>query len=306
MIVNGIDTKDISVVVQGAVDPVNTPKCIKSLHKHLPGAQIILSTWKGANVEGLEVDEVVLSEDPGGFRDKYCTTFVNNTLRQVVSTHAGMKHAIGKYILKIRSDLIFLSCHFLELFTAYPHRNFDMPVFHERVIFSSFFTKEFCSSKTIDQPLPFHVSDWFVFGNADDVHFLYDITFPKEPFNSWYLAESNYRSVKKNLLKASHQYAPEQYIFFSACRKVYPEIKFEHYMDYTCDNIKWSERLIANNCIILDPWQCRFVCGKVKAGKDRYKKWTIFPFTIPKTLKKGLYLNEKFDILYNRYCADGE
>lgn len=306
MIVNGINTKDISVVVQGAVDKVNTPKSIKSLRKHFPGAQIILSTWEGTNTDALEADDIVLSKDPGGFRDKFCTTFVNNTLRQVVSTQAGIAKARGRYILKIRSDLIFKSCQFLNWFEAYPHRNSDKPVFNQRIIFSSFFTKTFCSTETIDQPLPFHVSDWFVFGDADDVRFLYDITLPEEPLNSWYLFEINYQGVKPNLLGASHRYAPEQYIFFMTCAKVYPQIAFDHYMDYSRDNIAWSERLIANNCIVLDPWQCRFICGKAKAGNDRYRRWTIFPFTIPKTLEKGLCLNQKFNVLYNKYCVDGE
>lgn len=306
MLVNGMDTRDISIVIQGAVDKINTPKCVKSLRKYFPGSQIIVSTWEGTNINALDADDFILSKDPGGFRDKFCTTFVNNTLRQIVSTKAGVARATGQYILKIRSDLIFKSSNFLNLFTAYPHRNSDKPVFSQRVIFSSFFTKSFCSSKTIDQPLPFHVSDWFVFGYADDVQFLYDIELPKEPLNSWYLSEINYQGVKPNLLGASHRYAPEQYIFFSACAKVYPEIEFAHYMDYTRDNITWSDRLIANNCIILDPWQCRFICGKARAGNDRYKKWTIFPITVPKSLKKGLYLNKKFNTLYKKYCVNGE
>lgn len=306
MIVNGIDTKDISVVVQGAVDKMNTPKCIHSLRKHLPGAQIVLSSWVGTDISNLLVDDIVLSADPGGFKDKLCTTFTNNTLRQIVSTQAGIKKAVGKYILKIRSDLIFRSCDFLKWFTAYPDHNLEKPVFSQRIIFSSFFTKAFCSTETVDQPLPFHVSDWFVFGTAEDIRFLYDIDLPQEPYNSWYLSEINYQSVKPNLLGATHRYAPEQYIFYSACAKVYPEIKFDHYMDYTRENIQWSDRLIANNCIILDPWQSKFICGKKKAGNDRYKRWSLLPFTLPKTLVKGLYLNSKFNELYKQYCIDGE
>ena len=46
MIINGIDTNDISVVVQGAIDQINTPKCLRSIRKRLPGAEIILSTWE--------------------------------------------------------------------------------------------------------------------------------------------------------------------------------------------------------------------------------------------------------------------
>lgn len=66
MIINGIDTKDISVVVQGAVGGY-TPVCLASVRKHLPESEIVLSTWKGSNVEGLDYDVLVLSDDPGGF-----------------------------------------------------------------------------------------------------------------------------------------------------------------------------------------------------------------------------------------------
>ena len=62
-----VDNKDITVVVQGAVDREKTPICLQSIRRMLPGAFIILSTWEGTDVDGLEYDDVVLSEDPGGF-----------------------------------------------------------------------------------------------------------------------------------------------------------------------------------------------------------------------------------------------
>ena len=65
MIVGSIDTKDISIVVQGAVDPKNTPKCLTSIRKYLPGAEIILSTWEGTDCTGLDYDVLVLNKDPG-------------------------------------------------------------------------------------------------------------------------------------------------------------------------------------------------------------------------------------------------
>lgn len=39
-------SNDITVVVQGAIDRKLTPKCLKSIRKHLPDAEIILSTWE--------------------------------------------------------------------------------------------------------------------------------------------------------------------------------------------------------------------------------------------------------------------
>ena len=58
---NSINPKDVSVVVQGAVDAKHTPRCLASIRKYLPGAYIILSTWEGQKVEGLDCDKVVTS-----------------------------------------------------------------------------------------------------------------------------------------------------------------------------------------------------------------------------------------------------
>ncbi|TXJ44182.1 hypothetical protein EPJ70_08075 [Brachyspira aalborgi] len=63
MVINIIDTKDISVVVQGAIDKGYTPLCLKSIRKYLPESEIILSTWEGSDVENLDYDVLVLNKD---------------------------------------------------------------------------------------------------------------------------------------------------------------------------------------------------------------------------------------------------
>lgn len=304
MIINGIDTRDISVVVQGAVDKENTPLCLDSLHRYLPGAEIILSTWEKTKVDGLRCDEVLLNKDPGGFRDKFCRTFTNNTLRQLVSTQEGIKKASRRYILKMRSDLVFKSALFLKFFDDFERRNPAYIMFNHRVIFCSFFSKRFCSAGEENQPLPFHISDWLAFGFSEDVRYLFDIPFPNEPENTWYLSENKYITRKVDFLHCSHRYSPEQYIFFSASKKCFPEIQFEHYLDYDRYNIEWSEAIIANNCIILDPIQFKFYCAKKSTGTDRYKLWTKMPVLMPETLTRGLYTYREFQKDYNKYCEE--
>ena len=49
-----MDTKDISVIVQGAINKNETIKCLQSIRQYLPGAEIILSTWEGSNITDLE------------------------------------------------------------------------------------------------------------------------------------------------------------------------------------------------------------------------------------------------------------
>ncbi len=294
MIIGGIDTNDISVVVQGPIDRNNTKKCLRSIRKHLRGAEIILSTWEGSKCEDLDFDVVIYNSDPGGYKDKKCGSFVNNTQRQLFSTQKGVKEAHRKYILKCRSDIVFFSNIFLKYFDKFNKRESEYQLFEHRIIVSSFFTKKYCASETDSMALPFHLSDWIVFGIREDVLFLYDVDLPQEPYNSWYMVDNEYQGINKDLLHASHRYAPEQYIFFSACKKKFNQLSFEHYLDYDRENIRWSERIIANNCIILDPNQWKFFCGKVKNGNDKYFLWTLCPYLLPSKTRRGLWTNKIF------------
>lgn len=301
---HGIETSEISVVVQGAIDKVYTPKCLKLVRKYLPGSEIILSTWEKSNTDGMEYDQVLYNKDPGAVRDKFNQGFVNNTTRQLVSTQNGIQLAHGKYILKIRSDLLLRSNVFLKYFHQYNKSDSRFSLFQHRVIFSSLFSKKFCSAGYQNQPLPFHMGDWFVFGEAADIKYLYEISLPKEPEMSWNLAIYPYKGVKVNLLNGSHQYAPEQYIFFNACKKKFPEISFSNYLDYDRENTMWSEKIIANSCIILDPCQIKYISGKIRANNDKYRLWTKNISRAPETLRRGLYTHEVFNEDYKKYCLE--
>ena len=80
-----IESKNITVIFQGAVDKKTTPLCIDSIKKILPEAYVVLSTWEGSDITGCNCDEILFSKDPGGFKDKV-VNFTNNLLRQLVST----------------------------------------------------------------------------------------------------------------------------------------------------------------------------------------------------------------------------
>lgn len=300
---SAIKTSDISVVVQGAIDKENTPKCLKSIRKHLKGATIILSTWEGADVSNLDYDVLIFNKDPGGFKDSFLPTFTNNTLRQLISTQSGLKKVETDYVMKIRSDLILESAEFLKYFNAYPKKDPQYSLYKNKIIACSFFSKKYLAFDNNFHPVPFHISDWILFGSIDDLNKFYDIDLPKEPEFSEYFAINKISSKKVNLLGCSHRYAPEQYIAYSAFKKQYPDvIQFEHYMDYDKHNILISEKFVASNFIILSPTQFKFYCGKASTGTDYYKKWSKHPTFIPYLLWLGLY---RFDVYledYKKYC----
>ena len=104
-----IKSKDISVVVQGAINSEVTPKCLESIRKYLPEAEIILSTWEGSDVVRLDYDKLILNKDPGGADCSRDGKGINNCNRELVSTFEGLKLANRKYALKIRSDIVFIN-----------------------------------------------------------------------------------------------------------------------------------------------------------------------------------------------------
>ncbi|MFN3393310.1 MAG: WavE lipopolysaccharide synthesis family protein, partial [Candidatus Thermochlorobacter sp.] len=99
-----VETSDISIVVQGPIVSNKdfypngwTNEALRRMRIHFPGAEIILSTWKGSNVDGLDYDVVVFNDDPGSAMSRNRPYNVN---RQIVSTKNGLAKASRKYALK--------------------------------------------------------------------------------------------------------------------------------------------------------------------------------------------------------------
>ena len=106
-----IGDDQVSIVVQGDIR-ANTSRAIAALRNQMPGAEIILSTFKDqiAHLESsnisLFVDKICASEDPGALPPtvRSPTAPPNNINRMLVSTQAGLKLATRPYALKLRSD----------------------------------------------------------------------------------------------------------------------------------------------------------------------------------------------------------
>lgn len=302
-----IKSKDISVIVQGPIDINNTKKCLLSIRRNLPDATIILSTWEGSNVDGLEYDEVLLNEDPKGFLDKNNPLLLNNLLRQLVSTQNALKKVETEYVLKIRSDIFLKSDKLLKLKDKFNECDEKFKIYDEKVIISSFFTKRFLCDKKGTQfmPVPFHISDWFYFGKTADVKKLLMVKLPDEPMQSEYLYHNPYKTDKLDLLHCSHQYAPEQYIaYLSYFNESKNPVKFKHYMDYNRENIISSEQFILNNFKVFSPQELDFICLKKNTNSDTYNKWTINRFSLPYVLWNALYRPYVYRALYKKYCDE--
>src|SRR5574344_632380 len=120
-----IKSRDISVVVQGAINKKETSKCLKSIRQFLPDAEIILSTWEDSDVTNLEYDILVLNKDPGGFKHDFA---IQN-----------IKRSKNTYILKLRSDLILKNANFLNYWDKFDTYNLQYKLFKHRVLSSSLY-----------------------------------------------------------------------------------------------------------------------------------------------------------------------
>lgn len=249
MIVGGIDTKDISIVVQGAVDLAVTPKCVLAARERFPGAEVILSTWRGAATSDIIADRIIYNQDPGGLR---CAYAIDNTNRQIVSSRSGVHQATRRYILKIRSDCFIKSPKILSYWDLYLIRSESYRWFEHRVIIPTLYCKRFLdvASKI---PTPFHYSDWIQFGLAEDIRKIWDIDIiaPKE-FVGIY-SPQKYKGNKLRGIWTENSYVAESYIFSSSVKKTFPQIKYQGFSDYCSEVMIQSEKILFNNFILIEP-----------------------------------------------------
>lgn len=253
-----VDPAEVSVVVQGQADGY-TRLALKSIREFLPGAYVILSTWKGCCVDGMDYDRLVLNDDPGAVA---CNTgdyrtIMNNGNRQIVSTKAGLAHAGRKYTLKMRSDLMLLGDSFLSYYVKFSsgYRG-RRKIFRQRVMVGELYTRENYVYKKYghkyDVPKPFHPSDWFYFGLTEDVKALFGAVglIPEGEMRGYPCKYPG--RVEDNLYRYSWRYTTEQHIFLGIVKKHFPEVSFEDWTDWGEGNIRLSREAMMDNFMILN------------------------------------------------------
>jgi WavE lipopolysaccharide synthesis len=96
---SSLDPTQLSFVVQGAVarGAFSTRQVCAAIRRWFPGSEIVVSTWRGQDVDGIDADQVVRSEDPGPLPSAH------NTNRQLVSSREGVRRASNPLVVKLRS-----------------------------------------------------------------------------------------------------------------------------------------------------------------------------------------------------------
>lgn len=270
-----ISFDDITVVVQGPVQTFKdrpqeeniTNKCLLSVREWLPGAKIILSTWENQDLEGLDYDELVISQDPGpncrNYTMKGTAQYYNNN-RQIVSSLAGLKRVKTRYALKLRSDNFLTSNDFVSLQQAYTERSQEYKYLEERVVVCNVFTRKYAKG----YPVAFHLSDFFYFGLTKDVLAFWDIALFKE-----FVAKD---AGVINDGFPDYVVDCTQAFFLEAMSKFDASIKLKSMLDNDPAKIEQSVRCYANNLVIAEPEMlglglCQKFLGKARVSRAKGK-----------------------------------
>lgn len=248
-----VEFQAISVVVQGPLylseaDPRGsrlTQRCLASVRQQLPGATLILSTWEGAEHQGLDYDQLVLNPDPGPTVIKFTRKdqpYPVNINRQVVSTANGLKAVTTPYAIKLRSDNLLTRNDFVCLPQRFERRDPQYSLFRQRVIAANLVAKEYTQGKAI----PFFPSDFFHFGLTEDLLALWDL-----PLWEDYRFRTELSGRRQHANYPFPQLHVEQLLWLAFLNK-YRKIELPHKYGEGRQHKVLSDRLLVNNLIILE------------------------------------------------------
>lgn len=288
-----IEPTQLSVVIQGPV--VGGPdipraqrftfRAVASVRRVLPDAHIILSTWEGSDVRDLEVDDLVISADPGPFilKNPGYPEYVNNVNRQIASTLAGLRATKREFAIKLRSDCELLHDGFLGHWDEFPQRSKDLRVFSSRIVCGELFTRD----PRIISYL-FHPADIFHFGKTKDLLRYWDV--PPAPAEETLFWRDRIRTRLFGGTEGLEvRYVPEQYIWLGALRKAGHEFALGQCCEIPRHLIGASELSILNNFRIVDERSLGVV---FPSGFLRHGAWKT-------------YSRQEWKKLYELYCVRG-
>lgn len=254
--IDKISNKDISFVVQGPIYKNLNNNCKKkstndvliSIRNKFPESKIILSTWIDQDINNLEFDSLVLSEDPGsGLRDTENKIY-HNVNRQIISTISGLNKVSTKYAVKVRTDLFFKSDNLKKYLLKYPLNSTNKDCFlKSRVVVLN----RTSVNPHKSQKIPYHICDWLYAGETCDLLELFNIPLFNDLEWTRYFECRNIPNDFIGLSISLAKYAPEDYIFSSWIKKHVP-IDYQYTGHNLKSNLPISESIIANNLLIID------------------------------------------------------
>lgn len=173
-----ISSAEITVVIQGPLYRDHNQsdlavRCIASLRKHLPDANILISTWPHQDTSGLDADMIVYSDEPPSLVDSNGN--INNILRQMVSTRRGIEASNRPYVMKFRADLSLTNSDFTVI------RDYPVEIRPEDRLFMQPMTvTNLFVRNPLRVPMLFHISDLVQFGRREDMLDFWSVDLPEK------------------------------------------------------------------------------------------------------------------------------
>ena len=283
-----IKKKDITVVVQGPYFKNITEKVLNNIYTKFKDSELIFSTYKGERIEKKYKEKFkiiynkILPKTPNSLEP----LMYYNYYGHVRTSLNGIKKSSKNYILKTRSDIVFNNASFLEYFDKFNFFNKNYKILKKRVIISSHYTID-----PRKNPLPIHFSDWFFFGLKSDL---------KKIFNQKYMSKENKKVPLWFLKKEKPKFFFNQYMCkFRAEQnlminflKKFMNIDLKHGYDHNIKNVILTEKILANNFIVLNPNIISYNCLRHQNFTDN---------------QDLIYFNElitfkKWQKIYKKYC----
>lgn len=255
----GIAAPRVSVVIAG---PINrkcnakgrsiTALALDSIRQHMPGAEIVLSTWDHEDTQGLEYDRLVLQPDPGSFSLEHCdgSPFENNVNRMIVAVRGGVAAASRELVMRLRTDCMLTSASAVNLFGKWGSQSRFGSFVSARILICNLFTRDPTMHIPRHGYLPHHPSDIFHFGLRDDVALLWAAPLITADEQKWRICISPATGQPYKW----YRLAPEQHIWLHFVRRFQP-IVCDHLSHVHSESVADTFRLFAANLCILSPRQ---------------------------------------------------
>lgn len=236
--------EDITFVTQGPVHPTITKRSISAIREIFPGSKVILSTWEGQDVCGIDADEIIFNKDPSSsifVYSKKNEAIKVNINRQITSSYQGLKAVKTKYAAKLRTDNILFNTNIIKIFGQYPRRDEQFSFLNQRLVCSNCFAKEFERGL----PIPYFYSDLFQFGETEDLLKVWSIDhFPDYEYREALCGKKQHEHYPRDSIHV------EQKIWSNFVNQFIPaKLVDEHGCKRDIEN---SRNMMINNLIVVD------------------------------------------------------
>ena len=266
-----VDSREISVVIQGPLYRSLAPTrgidaCVASVRKHLPHAEIIISTWADEDLSDIDADHIVTSADPGVLLDFNGNR--HNTNRQIVSTVAGIQASSRDYVLKLRSDHVLTGSRIAVMGAYDPSVPFGKRLLKQPITVSTLFIRN-----PAKVPLLFHLSDLVQFGARSDMLGFWDqrLRLQHEVF-----AKAPYKNPIGNFVGYSAmRMTPEQCLMLGFMAKRGYDISLKTPGEISPELVALSDTLLAQNFTVLD-WETCEIDFPERFRKTGYSLKTVY------------------------------